>query len=105
MSAFDPPIHAGMGQKEYEEAMKGSAMKEPLWCVNVIGPDDVYAHRTLLDAVKHAHELNAAFVKRWPLERETDESYVMLYANVCQWPHDAASHADALTRVEPDDAE
>lgn len=62
-----------------------------LWCVNVIGPDDVYATRTRLEALEEANWQN---IYLSGLERH--EYDPVLHAVVIEWPHSASSHADDL---------
>jgi hypothetical protein len=71
-------------------------MAEGLWCVNVIGPDDVHAMPSLREAMRVAQRFNTYWMKR--TEHESDKDYVMLWANVTQWPHDAEGHAADLQR-------
>lgn len=66
-----------------------------LWCVNVIGPDDVIPAASLADALRAAHAFN-----EWSLEKQPPEDeakYVLLWANVTQWPYGADVHAELLT--------
>lgn len=69
-------------------------MIEPLWCVHVIGPDEVHATASLRDAVRAAHGFNTWWHPR--TKDDSDADYVLMYANVAQWPHDAESHASSL---------
>lgn len=64
-----------------------------LWCMHVIGPDDVYAMASKEDAEKACADLNA-FLDT--LEITPATPYVR--AEVALWPHSAASHAEDLAR-------
>lgn len=66
-----------------------------LWCVHVIGPDDVFAMPSLAMALKAAHRFNEAWLKR---QDTTDPNYVLIWANVTQWMHDDEGHAADLQR-------
>lgn len=68
-------------------------MGDELWCVNVIGPDDVIPAASLEDALRAAHAFNAWSLEKQPPERK---DYVLLWANVTQWPYGKDSHVEGL---------
>jgi len=62
-----------------------------LWCVHVLGPDDVIAAPSHLAAATHAHELNKAV-----FSRVGGPDDVLCFAYAAPWPHSAASHAESV---------
>lgn len=62
-----------------------------LWCVHVLGSDDVMAAPSHSAAVVHAHELNKAV-----FGRVTTPSDVLCFAYAAPWPHKPEAHADDL---------
>lgn len=74
---------------------------EPLWCVNIHGPDDVVATASYLDAVKVAHRFNAFWLllKERNGQRENDP---LMWAVPIEWPYSAALHADAVASPSQD---
>lgn len=64
-----------------------------LWCVHVLGPDDVIAAPSHGAAVIHAHELNKATFGR--VSKADD---VLCFAYAAPWPHCEAAHADAVKK-------
>ncbi len=68
-----------------------------LWCVHMLGMDDVIAQDSLTSARRYSHKINALL-----LERETVRPLHPFDPNVwaapALWPHDAASHAEDLER-------
>lgn len=62
-----------------------------LWCVHVLGPDDVYAAPSHDAAVIHAHELNKALHGR--LSTDND---ILCFAYAAPWPYSATAHADSV---------
>lgn len=62
-----------------------------LWCVHVLGPDEVMAAPSHDAAVTHAHELNKAV-----FGRVTTPSDILCFAYAAPWPHSKASHAEDL---------
>lgn len=62
-----------------------------LWCVHVLGPDDVMAAPSHDAAVVHARELNKAVFSR--VEPHDD---VLCFAYAAPWPYSADSHAESL---------
>lgn len=62
-----------------------------LWCVHVLGPDDVLAAPSHDAAATHARELNKVFHGR---ARATDD--VLCFAYAAPWPYSQTSHADAV---------
>ncbi|KMO18870.1 hypothetical protein [Methylobacterium indicum] len=73
-----------------------------LWCVHILGPDDVYAAPDLMTAVRWAQTMNrvADRAEQKIANRQgrplTDDERVLCYANVVAWPRSAADHAGAL---------
>jgi hypothetical protein len=67
-----------------------------LWCVHVLGPDDLHAMPSYEAAEKNVEELIAAlFTER------TAKLDVLCLPIVAHWPYGAKSHAEALAREEP----
>lgn len=62
-----------------------------LWCVHVIGPDDVCAAPSHDAAVAHAHELN----KKLHGRKGTPDD-ILCFAYAAPWPHSPESHVEAL---------
>jgi hypothetical protein len=62
-----------------------------LWCVHVIGPDDVHAQPSHAHAVAKADELNRAL---WSRADGPDDLLCFAYADV--WPWSAEAHAASL---------
>lgn len=63
-----------------------------LWCVHVLGPDDVMAAPSHLAAVTRAREMNDAVFKR------AGTHDVLCFAYAAPWPHSKASHAEDVAR-------
>lgn len=67
----NPTVHTELPRTEEElEKMIGSVPGAPkqLWAVEVVGPDDWYAARSLQDAREYAADLNAAIMARRPAD-------------------------------------
>lgn len=64
--------------------------EETLWCLHILGPDDVYP------APSRAYAEVAADVHNARFRKISKESGVMCEAIVAPWPHDAESHARGL---------
>lgn len=64
-----------------------------LWCVHVIGPDDVYAEPSHAAAVASAEKLNRVL---WSRPDAPDDVACYAYADV--WPWSAEAHADSIKR-------
>ena len=64
-----------------------------LWCVRVIGPDELYAEPSHASAVANAEKINRSLWSRAdaPLD-------VTCFAYADTWPYSAEQHADALAR-------
>jgi len=58
-----------------------------LWCVHVLGSDDVLAAPNHNAAVTHAHELNKAL-----FGRRSAADDVLCFAYAAPWPHSAEAH-------------
>lgn len=75
-----------------EERMEANANRV-LWCVHVIGPDDVYAEPSHASAVANADKLNRSL---WSRPDAPDD--VMCFAYADRWPWSEKSHAEAMKR-------
>ncbi len=62
-----------------------------LWCVHILGPDDVLAAPSHDAAAVHAHELNKALHGR-----VTTPDDVLCFAYAAPWPHSREDHAEAV---------
>lgn len=62
-----------------------------LWCVHVLGPDDVYAAPSHEAAAIYAREMNKTM--HAPQNMPTD---VLCFAYAAPWPHSAEAHAEAV---------
>jgi cytochrome c556 len=70
-----------------------------LWCVHVVGPDDVYPVRSYAEAVAQAAKMNAATIEA------TEETGVAVVAVPALWPHDSESHRAERMARDLDEAE
>lgn len=68
-----------------------------LWCVHIIGPDDVIAYPNRAAAEREARLINDAMAKHMA-SRAADPNWPALRAEVTAWPHSAAAHAADLAR-------
>ena len=75
----------------------GQQQTTELWCMHIIGPDEVIAYPDKESAEREAALLNAA-LRRHNDERLADDNCPMLYAVAEAWPWDAKSHAEDLAR-------
>ena len=64
-----------------------------LWCVHVLGPDDVHAMPSHDAAVISARELNKAIHGK----AEAPED-ILCFAYAAPWPHSAEAHAEDMER-------
>lgn len=62
-----------------------------LWCVNVWGPDDVYAMPNKAAALERANQMNIEFGS---IPRHEHDPIML--AVVIEWPHSPESHAQDL---------
>lgn len=62
-----------------------------LWCVHILGPDDVLAAPSHEAAVVHARELNKA-----TFGRRDEPNDVLCIAYAAPWPYVAETHAEAV---------
>lgn len=62
-----------------------------LWCVHVLGPDDLYAAPSHEAAAVHARELNNALHGRPDTPAD-----VLCFAYAAPWPHNREQHAEAV---------
>lgn len=64
-----------------------------LWCVHVLGPDDLHAMPTHEAAVMSAREMNYALYSKAATRTDDD---VLCFAYAAPWPHSKEAHAGAL---------
>ena len=62
-----------------------------LWCVHVLGSDDVHAAPSHDAAAVHAHEMNKALHGR---VRAPDD--VLCFAYAAPWPYSPEEHAESV---------
>lgn len=80
-----------------------TASMSDLWCVHVLGPDDVHAAPSKVEAERAAAHLSAY----WKSSRPDDD---LVSFEVIPWPHSAESHAESVrffyveTGLSPDSA-
>ena len=65
-----------------------------LWCVHVLGADDVHAAPSHEAAVIHARELNKVVFSRITF----DPTEVLCFSYASPWPHSKESHAEDLKK-------
>ena len=75
--------------------------KPELWCVNIIGPDDVIAVADYVEAAHVAQTFNTWRVADIT-KRGFDDLEPNMWAAPVLWPHDAPSHAADLARPSTD---
>lgn len=68
-----------------------------LWCVHILGPDDVIAYPDRQSAEREAAVINDAMAKLI-VSRPADDNWPMLKAIAAIWPHSPESHAQDLAR-------
>lgn len=71
-----------------------------LWCVHVLGMDDVHAEASHAAAVASATRLNRAT----RANRPDGDNTILLFSYAAPWPHSPESHAEALVRQADDEA-
>lgn len=81
-----------MVTKELREHIERNADRT-LWCVHVLGPDDVEPMESHAAAVAQADALNVAI--HHAIHRDAQ---ILCFAYAAPWPHDAASHAKGLAQ-------
>ena len=64
-----------------------------LWCVHVLGADDVHPMASHAAAVANADALNMAVIGSL-----CQDVGILCFAYAAPWPHDAASHAQWLAQ-------
>jgi len=69
----------------------------PLWCMHILGPDDVHAAPSKAHAEKAAAALNAFHAAR----QEQSEQDPKIEAVATLWPHSAESHAESVAAFIP----
>lgn len=84
------------GDERVLEAAESNADRV-LWCVHVLGPDDVFAVKSHADAVSLADQMNRDVFAHFG---DTD---ILCFAYAAPWPHDHESHAAALAQMESND--
>jgi hypothetical protein len=67
-----------------------------LWCVHIIGPDDMIACPSKAAAETEAAALNAMIAKQATLH--ADKNWPVCSAEVMLWPFSAKAHADDLAK-------
>jgi hypothetical protein len=75
-------------------------MPDTLWCVHILGPDDLFAEPSFVAAVEVVERFNAYVRRRvaeCPLTAD-DAPLTSLLAVVVPWPGSAESHAAELAR-------
>lgn len=83
---------------EVTERMEANANRV-LWCVHVIGPDEVYAEPSHAAAVVNAEKLNRAL---W--SRPDSPEDVLCFAYAAVWPWSAEEHAGSIKRQAEENA-
>lgn len=83
-------------------AEQTTAQPAELWCVHVLGPDDVLACTDRAAAVRNAMHLNLA---TYPLhiQHAADRHYPVAWAVPAPWPHTAQGHAEDLADRDAED--
>jgi len=69
---------------EQAETVAGGAVDDHLWCLHIIGPDDVHPAPSKEQAERAATWVNARF---------SEVKDVLIKAEVIEWPHSPESHA------------
>ena len=64
-----------------------------LWCVHILGPDDVLAAPSHDAAATHAHELNKHLHARVSTPND-----VLCCAYAAPWPYSESSHAESVKK-------
>lgn len=64
-----------------------------LWCVHVLGPDDVMAAPSHDAAVVRARELNKTI-----FSRISEPNDILCFAYAAPWPHSQDAHAEDLEK-------
>ncbi|EHK56853.1 hypothetical protein [Allomesorhizobium alhagi] len=72
------------------------AAKPTLWCVNIIGPDDVVAVASYLEAIWQASAFNSWWVQYRTIKPLHEQLDARMWAAPIEWPHSAESHAESL---------
>ena len=75
-------------------------MSDILWCVHIIGPDDLHAHPTFEAAEVHAIALNTAI--RSQEEKAPALKEITCRAVVAIWPWSPEAHAAAIAEPPAD---
>ena len=64
-----------------------------LWCVHVLGSDDLFAKATHAEAVENAAALNRAIHGR-----DDPPGDILCFAYAAPWPHSPESHAEDMRK-------
>jgi hypothetical protein len=64
-----------------------------LWCVHVVGPDEVHPVRSYAEAVTQAAKVNASTIET------SEETGVAVVAVPAVWPHDSVSHRAEIAKA------
>ncbi len=91
----DDAYHAWLGWQAALAARQ--PVGEPLWCMHILGPDDVHAAPSKAHAEKAAAALNAFHAAR----AGQSEHDPMVEAVVAPWPHSVESHAESVADFIP----
>lgn len=67
-----------------------------LWCANILGPDDIVAAGSYLEAVRMAHAFNAWWLDYRAVTPLHEQYDARMWSVPIEWPHSAASHAESL---------
>ena len=65
-----------------------------LWCIHILGPDEVYAAPSYSAAKIHAHEMNKALHSRLGTPND-----VLCFAYAAPWPYGATDHAKSVKNL------
>lgn len=80
--------------------MKDGTIIKPLYCVHVLGPDDIYAVASRDDAFRISQEMQAYFDEAFV--RTDDKDAVLMEALPSLWAGSAEQHAAEINRIGAD---
>ena len=72
--------------------MSNNTTPEELWCVHILGPDDLYAAPSKAEAERAVAHMKQYWEKRHP----EDAALNMVRFEVEPWPYSPASHANGV---------
>lgn len=77
-------------------------MSDELWCVHVLGPDEVLACHDRESAIRNAMHLNLSL---YPLhiKHAADRHFPASWAIPAVWPHSPEGHAEDLAKRDAED--